>query len=216
MSDQFEMFEHLTSPDTRSATSLQESESGVTLSDSQDGPMIEKSGPEVVPVNRSPRRASAKASKTTDIFGPSSTDLSPGETTPQAHDVSGRSKGQKEIHGTKHGCACLVREADLASWATPKASDGSGGRTTETEGGGNVHLDKQARRCGPARLTVTGEMLTGSSAQMESGGQLNPAHSRWLMGLPSVWDDCGVTAMQSLRRKPKRSLKRTLKSEIPS
>lgn len=38
-------------------------------------------------------------------------------TTPQAHDTTGRSLTQKAIHGTKHGCACLVRQAEKVTLA---------------------------------------------------------------------------------------------------
>jgi hypothetical protein len=41
----------------------------------------------------------------------------------------------------------------------------------------------------PLRLTVFGEMRTGSFVEMANGVQLNPAHSRWLMGLPHAWDE---------------------------
>jgi hypothetical protein len=101
-----------------------------------------------------------------------------GWTTPQAHDTTGRSKGQKEKHGTKHGCACLVRDADMTAW------------TTED---------------GPARLTASGTLLTGSSAGMASGGQLNPALSRWLMGYPTEWDDCAPTVTPSSRKSQRKS-----------
>jgi len=67
---------------------------------------------------------------------------------------------------------------------------------------------------GPARITVSGEMLTGSSAGMESGGQLDPAHSRWLMGLPKVWDECGIAAFEKLK-KPSKVGRSGIKETVP-
>jgi hypothetical protein len=109
----------------------------------------------------------------------------------------------------------LPGAADQAGWQTPRARGDAGGDRYLS--GDTKNLEDQIRYNlmenpalpphGPARLTATGEMLTGSSAEMESGGQLNPAHSRWLMGYPPEWDDCAVTAMPSSRKSQPRGSK---------
>jgi len=87
--------------------------------------------------------------------------------------------------------------AKLAAWpkpnaGTPQSLRGNGQDPEARKAQGHqVNLKDAVRYLihdQPARLTACGQMLTGSSAGMESGGQLNPAHSRWLMGLPAEWD----------------------------
>ncbi|MCX8972088.1 hypothetical protein NLN78_00760 [Citrobacter portucalensis] len=111
-----------------------------------------------------------------------------GWTTPSASDSR---RGGRGITEGMSGSS-LTQQVKMAGWPTPTASHHKRGYPGGRIRNGKIsteRLDVVAQIAGPFRLTASEKMLTGSNAQMENGGQLNPALSLWLMGLPPEWDE---------------------------
>ena len=173
----------------------------------------------VTPAGRSHSRLAVSAVRTKDN---ACTGVSSPWATPNAWDGKrGPIKGgldetfqRVDKNGVRFGRS-LVTEAQFTSWPTPNAHDHRIGYQNRSNGkkGTQKNVETIARdnlpTDQPVRLTDSGEVRIGSDAGMGSSGQLNPSHSRWLMGYPSAWDACAVTAMQSFPSKRKRSSKRS-------
>lgn len=118
-------------------------------------------------------------------------------TTPTSRDWKDTS-GMTAQRDGKERLDQLPRQAFMTEWPTPTATNNDRSPSVERamsmwrpDGSkAQQRLQDFAGICGPLRLTVFGEMRTGSFVEMANGVQLNPAHSRWLMGLPHAWDEC--------------------------
>ena len=140
------------------------------------------------------------------VLRTSATDCT-GWPTPQTSDSTGGGQAKRAMGETRHG-SNLNDFAMLAGWPTPNTMDvvdrkairpsrTATGRTSGYLTEDILHLKDNPH---PARLTASGEMLTGSSAGMGSGGQLRPEFSRWLMGLPYEWDLCAPISKPKSRK----------------
>jgi hypothetical protein len=108
------------------------------------------------------------------------------------------------------GAVSLQTAAQFTGWPTPTRRDESSSRRHGgymVKGHPGTTLTDAADLAGPVRLTASGRLLTGSTAGMAAGGQLNPAHSRWLMALPVAWDACADMATRSMPKSRRLSSK---------
>ncbi|HXZ86499.1 MAG TPA: hypothetical protein VEI82_13535 [Myxococcota bacterium] len=125
---------------------------------------------------------------------------------PTARALDGRKGG-----GTSQNGQDLPHTAKLAGWATPAAQEAGGtpeqflARKEKARSNGSelgVSLTSLSLQ---AQLAEHGPTQSGGCAKTAKRGQLNPAHSRWLMAFPSAWCDCAVTAMRSFLKSRRRS-----------
>lgn len=126
----------------------------------------------------------------------------------------------KREDGSKATVA-LPAIARLAGWPTPMA--GTPAQKGYNEAGNTDSGRKTAALCGaavaghglalpehwsgPARLTASGELQIGSTAETTGGGQLNPKFYFWLQGFPPEWESSAPQETRFASRKRSRSSK---------
>lgn len=111
--------------------------------------------------------------------------------TPSVRDHKGGYQGGRMRDG-KWAANVMDQTAQLVGWATPTVSDARRGVNPPRAHDTGIPLTQQV-----GMLAISGPTSNGSLSKMPSGGQLNPALSRWVMGYPPEWCACAVTAMQS-------------------
>lgn len=124
--------------------------------------------------------------------------------------------GQENRETPGGGLRKLEDQAILAGWPTPMAG------TPATEGyneAGNTDSSRKTVALLDLRTDSGGTQVgyyadPNGVVEIPVGGPLSAAHSRWLQGLPDVWDVCAATATALLRPLRRSSSKRTSKKKV--
>jgi len=94
---------------------------------------------------------------------------------------------------SKESDSMVVPTVVEKGWVTPTTRDWKDTPGMAVTAGKRIRLDQLPRQA--AQWAGFGKRQTGCRSSKELSDLLNPALSRWLLGLPPTWDDAAPTAM---------------------
>ena len=155
-------------------------------------------------------RASVRRTSETDCTGRPTPVANDDNKSPEAHLAMKQRMGERDGSGANRTAITslqVMAKYVESGWVTPSARDWKdtpGMSTTgiDPDGSSRQRIDQLPRQ---AAQMDFGAIATGFHSAMGKSARLNPALSRWLMGIPPSWDDCAPTATPSTRSKPKNS-----------